>query len=93
MSAFGRHRLLLLDNAANRRIGIGLITLTTLCFATLDACAKWLVQELPVLQVVWLRFLFHVLLLSALLAPRYGWNWCACATGSCRPCARRCWGR
>ena len=64
--------LLHLDNAANRRIGITLVTLTTLCFATLDACAKWLVQELPVMQVVWLRFLFHVLLLSALLAPRYG---------------------
>jgi len=43
-----------------------------LCFATLDACATWLVQELPVLQVVWLRFLLHVLLLSALHAPRHG---------------------
>jgi drug/metabolite transporter (DMT)-like permease len=63
--------LLHLDNAANRRIGIGLVTLTTLCFATLDTCAKWLVQSLPVLQVVWLRFVFHVLLASALLAPRY----------------------
>ena len=64
--------MLHLDNAANRRIGIALVTLTTLCFATLDACAKWLVQELPVLQVVWLRFLFHVLLTPVLLAPRYG---------------------
>ncbi len=64
--------MLHLDNADNRRIGILLVTLTTLCFATLDACAKWLVQYLPVLQVVWLRFLFHVLLASALLAPRYG---------------------
>jgi drug/metabolite transporter (DMT)-like permease len=61
-----------LDNAQNRRIGIALVTLTTLCFATLDACAKWLVQSLPVLQVVWLRFLMHALLTSALLAPRYG---------------------
>ena len=64
--------MLHLDNADNRRIGIGLVTLTTLCFATLDACAKWLVQALPVLQVVWLRFVFHLLLSSALLAPRYG---------------------
>jgi hypothetical protein len=39
---------------------------------TLDACAKWLVLSLPVLQVVWLRFVFHVLIASALLAPRYG---------------------
>ena len=64
--------MLHLDNADNRRIGIGLVTLTTLCFATLDTCAKWLVQFLPVLQVVWLRFVFHLLLSSALLAPRYG---------------------
>ncbi len=64
--------MLHLDNAANRRIGIGLVTLTTLCFALLDSSAKWLVQTLPVLQVVWLRFVFHVLIASALLAPRYG---------------------
>ena len=66
--------MLHLDNASNRRIGIGLVTLTTLCFAVLDTSAKWLVQSLPVLQVVWLRFVFHVLLASALLAPRYGWE-------------------
>jgi drug/metabolite transporter (DMT)-like permease len=60
------------DSARHRRIGIGLITLTTLCFATLDACAKWLVGSLPVVEVVWLRFLTHVLITSALLAPVYG---------------------
>jgi drug/metabolite transporter (DMT)-like permease len=64
--------LLHLDNAANRRVGIGLVTLTTICFAVLDTSAKWLVQGLPVVQVVWLRFAFHVLIASALLAPRYG---------------------
>lgn len=66
--------MLHLDTAANRRIGIGLVTLTTFCFALLDTSAKWLVQTLPVLQVVWLRFAFHVLIASALLAPRYGWE-------------------
>ena len=60
------------DNARNRRMGIALVTLTTLCFATLDACAKWLVQSLPVFEVVWLRFLTHVIITSALLAPVYG---------------------
>ena len=64
--------MLHLDNAENRRIGIGLVTLTTLCFALLDTSAKWLVQTLPVMQVVWLRFVFHVFIASALLAPRYG---------------------
>jgi drug/metabolite transporter (DMT)-like permease len=64
--------MLHLDNARNRRIGIGLVTLTTLCFATLDAAAKWLVQSLPVLEVVWLRFLAHSMLTSVLLGPFYG---------------------
>lgn len=64
--------MLLTDNARNRRTGIALVTLTTLCFATLDACAKWLVQTLPVVEVVWLRFLGHVVFTSVALAPVYG---------------------
>jgi len=60
------------DDARARRIGIGLVTLATLCFSVLDACAKWLVQSLPVFEVVWLRFALHVLLMFALLAPRHG---------------------
>jgi hypothetical protein len=74
-----------LDNPRNRRIGIALVTATTVLFATLDASAKWLVQSLPVLQVVWLRFLTHLLITSVLLAPTYG---CACATGGCKACVR-----
>ena len=60
------------DNARNRRIGISMVCLTTLLFAVLDACAKWLVQDLPVFQVVWMRFTAHVFITSALLAPMYG---------------------
>jgi drug/metabolite transporter (DMT)-like permease len=51
------------------RIGIALVTLATLCFAALDACAKWLVQTLPVAEVVWLRFTSHTLIMAAVLAP------------------------
>jgi drug/metabolite transporter (DMT)-like permease len=64
--------MLLQDTARNRRIGIGLVTLTTLLFATLDATAKWLVQSVPVFQVVWMRFLTHAVLTTLLLAPLYG---------------------
>jgi len=64
--------MLLENTARNRRIGIGLVTLTTLCFAVLDVTAKWLVLSLPVLQIVWMRFFTHVILTSALLAPVYG---------------------
>jgi drug/metabolite transporter (DMT)-like permease len=57
--------------ARNRRIGIGLLTLATLMFATLDTAGKWLVLGLPVAQVVWLRFVAHVLISTALLGPIY----------------------
>jgi drug/metabolite transporter (DMT)-like permease len=60
------------DSPANRQIGIGLISVTVLFFALLDGGAKWLVQTLPVLQVVWLRFLFHALLSTAMMAPKFG---------------------
>jgi drug/metabolite transporter (DMT)-like permease len=60
------------DSARNRRTGIALVTLATFCFAILDASAKWLVQSLPVLEVVWLRFATHVVLMALLLAPLHG---------------------
>jgi drug/metabolite transporter (DMT)-like permease len=60
------------DSPRNRLIGIGLISVTFLCFALLDCGAKWLVRTLPVLQVVWLRFLFHAVVSTALLAPKLG---------------------
>ncbi len=60
------------DTARHRQIGIALVTVTTLMFAVLDTSAKWLVQTLPVLQVVWLRFLFHTLLTTAIFMPSMG---------------------
>jgi drug/metabolite transporter (DMT)-like permease len=60
------------DSARNRLTGIGLISLTYLLFTLLDGSAKWLVQSVPVLVVVWLRFLTHTLLASALLFPIRG---------------------
>ena len=58
------------DSPRNRLIGIGLVSITFLCFAVLDGGAKWLVQALPVVMVVWLRFLVHALLTALLLAPQ-----------------------
>ncbi len=60
------------DSARNRLTGIGLISLTYVCFTLLDGSAKWLVQSVPVLMVVWLRFLTQTLLASALLFPLRG---------------------
>ena len=63
---------LLSDTARNRQVGIALVTVTTLMFAVLDTSAKWLVQSLPVLQVVWLRFVFHTFLTTAIFIPSMG---------------------
>ncbi|MFO1328753.1 MAG: DMT family transporter [Rubrivivax sp.] len=60
------------DARRERRIGIALVVAATLCFSVLDAGAKWLVQALPVTQVVWLRFATHVPLMLLLLAPGRG---------------------
>jgi drug/metabolite transporter (DMT)-like permease len=60
------------DTARNRLIGIGILSGTFVFFAVLDTGAKWLVRTLPVVEVVWLRFLAHVLFTGALLAPRHG---------------------
>lgn len=56
----------------HRQIGIALVVVTTLMFSVLDVSAKWLVQTLPVIQVVWLRFLMHTLLMGGLFFPSMG---------------------
>ena len=60
------------DSARSRRIGIGLTVLGTICFSVIDSSGKWLVQHLPVAEVVWLRFATHVGWMVLLLAPRQG---------------------
>jgi drug/metabolite transporter (DMT)-like permease len=60
------------DTARNRLLGIGLVSVTFACFAVLDTTAKWLVRTLPVIEVVWLRFVGHVIFTGLLLAPRHG---------------------
>jgi drug/metabolite transporter (DMT)-like permease len=52
-------------------MAIGLMTLATVCFAALDATAKYLVAEtgVPVSQVTWLRFAGHVVFSAVVLWP------------------------
>ncbi len=71
------------DSAANRLTGIALVSLCYVLFTLLDGAAKWLVAGVPVVVVVWLRFLMHALFASALLFPLRGralvrtshWRW------------------
>lgn len=60
------------DTSRNRLVGIALVSATVLCFALLDCGAKWLVRTLPVVEVVWLRFVAHVVFTAALFAPVHG---------------------
>jgi len=64
--------LLQSDSARNRLTGIGLISLTYLLFTLLDGSAKWLVGTVPLVVVVWLRFVTHVLFAGAVLFPIRG---------------------
>jgi drug/metabolite transporter (DMT)-like permease len=71
------------DSAANRLIGIGLVSAAYLLFTLLDGSAKWLVGSMPVIMVVWLRFVMHALVAGAVLLPLRGarllrsryWRW------------------
>ena len=71
------------DSARNRLIGIGLVSCCYVIFTLLDGSAKWLVASVPVVVVVWLRFLIHAIFASALLLPLRGmslirtrhWRW------------------
>jgi len=64
--------LLQADSARNRLVGIGLVSLTYLFFSLLDGSAKWLVASVPVIVVVWLRFVTHVMFAGIVLFPLKG---------------------
>jgi drug/metabolite transporter (DMT)-like permease len=64
--------LLHADSARNRVIGIALVSVCYVCFTLSDGSAKWLVGGLPVIMVVWLRFVTQVVLGGVLLFPVMG---------------------
>ena len=60
------------DSARNRLTGIGIVSSTYVLFSLLDGSAKWLVGSMPVILVVWLRFVTHVMIAGAILFPLKG---------------------
>lgn len=52
-----------------RLAGIALMCGAVLCFAGLDACAKWLNRSMDPLMTVWARYMASVVVVSALLNP------------------------
>jgi drug/metabolite transporter (DMT)-like permease len=64
--------LLHADSARNRLIAIALVSSAYLFFTLLDGSAKWLVRGMPVIMVVWLRFVMQALIGGAVLFPLRG---------------------
>jgi drug/metabolite transporter (DMT)-like permease len=64
--------LLHADSAQNRLVAIALVSLAYMLFTLLDGSAKWLVGSMPVIMVVWLRFVMHALIAGAVLFPLRG---------------------
>ncbi len=60
------------DSARNRLVGIGFVSAAYMLFTLLDGSAKWLVGSMPVIMVVWLRFVMHALIAGAVLFPLRG---------------------
>ena len=54
----------------NHRHGIYWMMLTMFMFVSMDSMAKYLTESYAVAQVVWARYLFHVVLLFIWLGPR-----------------------
>ena len=51
-----------------------MVSMAVLCFSVLDTCGKWLVQSVPLLQIVFLRFLGHTVFTAAIMVPRSRMN-------------------
>lgn len=58
--------------ASRHRQGIALVLSTTLLFAGYDAIAKYLSRHYPVPELIWVRYLTHVVFMGVLFGPRMG---------------------
>ena len=52
--------------------GILLIIAAVTCFTMIDSSAKWLVKSLPPIEVVFARYLGHLLIVALIALPVYG---------------------
>jgi drug/metabolite transporter (DMT)-like permease len=54
--------------------GIGFMLLTACCFATSDASAKFLGADIPILVLLWVRYLFQTSVMVAVQLKRRPWR-------------------
>ncbi len=57
------------ESGRQRMAGIALMTAAMACFIVSDAYAKYLTSDYEVVQIVWVRYLVHLVAVVALLAP------------------------
>ena len=61
------------DKIQNALLGIGLFYISQWSLSTLDASGKWLLSVgVPLLVVVWMRYLSHLVLMSLIIFPAKG---------------------
>lgn len=53
-------------------VGIGCAVLATACFATLDSSVKLMGATLPIVTIIWIRYLVQAVVVSAALLPTRG---------------------
>lgn len=56
----------------NALIGICLVLIAIMCFATLDTTSKRVTTEIPLMMAVWARYFFQALLTTAVVLPIKG---------------------
>lgn len=52
--------------------GMLLISIAVILFSVMDTISKYLTRYYPVTNVLWMRYLFHTLLIVAVVVPRHG---------------------
>ena len=57
---------------AQAALGIGFLVLATACFAVLDTTVKYVGAFVPVLMAVWFRYVFHAVVVTAIMLPVRG---------------------
>ena len=57
---------------AHAALGIAFLILATACFAVLDTSVKYVGAFVPVLMAVWFRYVFHAVVVTAVMLPLRG---------------------
>jgi len=55
-------------------LGIGLLLLAVMCFATLDTTSKRVTSVVPLMMALWGRYFFQAILTTAVVLPMRGWG-------------------